>query len=73
MADVYAYENLPHRRVTIHLSECRECLHGQGKRGTGRTQNGSWNGPYASVDLAMAAASFLQPLVRKCKLCLDGQ
>jgi hypothetical protein len=57
--------------VTIHLGECRECLRGQGKRGTGPTQDGSWNGPYASVDLAMAATGLLQPLVRKCKLCLD--
>lgn len=41
VADVYAYENLPHGRVTIHLSECRVCLHGQDRRGTGPTQNGS--------------------------------
>src|ERR1022692_923261 len=61
MAEIYAYENRPHRRVTIHLAECRECLHGLGKRGTGPTQNGSWTGAYASVDLAIAAVSSRQP------------
>lgn len=53
MAEIYAYENQPHRRVTIHLAECQECRHGQGKRGTGPTQNGSWSGAYASMDQAV--------------------
>lgn len=41
---IYAYENRPHKRVTIHLGECRECRYGNGKRDTGPTENGSWSG-----------------------------
>jgi hypothetical protein len=73
MAEIYAYENRPHRRVTIHLAECRECLHGQGKRGAGSTENGSWSGAYASVNQAVTAVSSRQPLVRRCKVCLGGR
>ena len=72
MAQIYAYENRPHRRVTVHLGECRECNYGQGKRGTGPTANGSWTG-YTSVEEAIAAAAMLQPLVRLCKICLGRQ
>ncbi len=71
MVKIYAYENRPHQRVTLHLGECRECRHGCGKRGTGPTENGSWSGPYASRKQAIAIVTALQPLVRRCKICLN--
>jgi hypothetical protein len=71
MAQIYAYENLPHRRVTIHLGGCRECNYGRGKRGTGPTTNGSWTGPYTTLRQATTGATALQPLVRQCKICFN--
>jgi hypothetical protein len=71
MAQIYAYENRPHRMVTVHLGKCRECHYGRGKLGTGPTQNGSWTGPYASTGQAAAAVAVLQPLVRQCKIILS--
>jgi hypothetical protein len=46
----YAYENKPHRRITIHAGECGECHHGTGKMGTGTTENGGWTRGFATAD-----------------------
>ena len=71
----YGYENHPHKRVTIHLADCRECNCGEGTRGTGPTRNGSWTRGFATVVEAKATVAGLEPTARPCKICrnLVGQ
>ena len=66
---IYAYENRPHRRVTIHDGRCSDCNDGAGKRGTGPTENGEWTGPYETVTRARHAVTDRQPVIRICKRC----
>lgn len=67
---IYAYENRPHRRITIHDGRCGNCKDGEGQRGTGPTDNGGWSGPYATVTEAKQAVTGRQPTIRVCKACL---
>jgi hypothetical protein len=66
----YAYENKPHRRITIHAGECGECHHGTGKMGTGTTENGGWTRGFATADEVRSAVAGRQPVIRECKICL---
>ena len=65
----YGYDNHPHKRVTIHHADCRECNHGEGKRGTGPTPNGDWTRGFATVAEARAAVAGLEPKTRPCGVC----
>ena len=65
----YGYGNHHHKRVTIHLGDCRGCNHEDGKRSTGPTRNGSWTRGFVTLAEARAAVAGLEPTVRPCEIC----
>jgi hypothetical protein len=66
----YAYENKPHKRVTIHAGTCGACGDGTGTWGVGTTENGGWTRGYTTIDEVRAAVAGRQPTIRECGLCL---
>ena len=49
--DYWVYHNrqAPERGVIIHRGNCRDCQHGQGKRGGTDPRHGQWHGPFSTL------------------------
>ncbi len=63
--DYWVYENFPTNQATIHAADCGFCNNGQGKDLPGKSShNGTWHGPFPTLDDALRASSQLKKPVR---------
>jgi F-type H+-transporting ATPase subunit beta len=70
MGKFWVYENWTVKKALLHREDCGACKRGLGMWGGGKTPNGQWHGPYASLELAMNAPVRPQRHVRNCGLCM---
>jgi hypothetical protein len=70
MGEFWVYENWMVQKAILHRGDCGSCNHGRGIWGGGKKPSGQWHGPYASVELAMAAPVSPRRKIRGCGLCM---
>ncbi len=70
----YVYENWRAKGhyFKVHRAECGSCNGGQGVHPDAGQQNGTWHGPFASLDEAVAQARAKTGDVSACQRCLRG-
>jgi hypothetical protein len=67
--EYWVYENWVIRKAVIHRGDCGYCNNGVGVHGGGRTPNGQWRGPFATVREAHNKARQTGQPPRGCKVC----
>lgn len=66
----WTYENWPNEYARAHISDCGFCNDGKGFHRDSGSLNGVWNGPFESLEEALAASKYP---VMECSICLNGQ